>query len=239
MYETMPTRRRIFPMIEKSRLKGFTLIELLVVIAIIAILAAILFPVFAQAREKARQATCVSNIKQIMMGVQMYGQDWDSRMPIALMNTVCAANGLHENPDGSIEMPFLWEALGPYLKSEYIFLCPSDHITPVAPECGACACQNPYVGKSRLFDGVYKGVRSGMSYNYIMEYGWLQFNIDGPYDWRMWGRRFKADSPTKIPVLFDAGAWHQDKQMFGFLDGHAKFCTRNPFEDIRAEGAPL
>ena len=57
--------------------KGFTLIELLVVIAIIAILAAILFPVFAQAREKARQATCTSNMKQIGIAVQMYAQDND------------------------------------------------------------------------------------------------------------------------------------------------------------------
>jgi len=60
---------------------GFTLIELLVVIAIIAILAAILFPVFARAREKARQTNCLSNVKQIMLGVLQYAQDYDERMP--------------------------------------------------------------------------------------------------------------------------------------------------------------
>src|ERR1700737_3356523 len=60
---------------------GFTLIELLVVIAIIAILAAILFPVFAQARAKARQATCLSNLKQIGTGLVMYAQDHDQTLP--------------------------------------------------------------------------------------------------------------------------------------------------------------
>ena len=63
------------------RRRGFTLIELLVVIAIIAILAAILFPVFAQAREKARSATCLSNNKQIGLAVAMYIQDYDSTYP--------------------------------------------------------------------------------------------------------------------------------------------------------------
>ena len=60
---------------------GFTLIELLVVIAIIAILAAILFPVFAQAREKARATACTSNLKQLDLALMMYGQDYDENMP--------------------------------------------------------------------------------------------------------------------------------------------------------------
>ena len=67
----------MFPTRSATR-RGFTLIELLVVIAIIAILAAILFPVFAQAREKARQITCVSNQKQIMLAILQYAQDFDS-----------------------------------------------------------------------------------------------------------------------------------------------------------------
>ena len=75
----------------KSR-NAFTLIELLVVIAIIAILAAILFPVFAQAREKARQATCQSNMKQIVLGWLMYGQDYDE---------ICAPSWVKSNLKGS------------------------------------------------------------------------------------------------------------------------------------------
>lgn len=71
---------------------GFTLIELLVVIAIIAILAAILFPVFAQAREKARAITCVSNLKQAGLGVLMYGQDYDEVLPFAYLNEFINGN---------------------------------------------------------------------------------------------------------------------------------------------------
>ena len=68
-----------------SKWKGFTLIELLVVIAIIAILAAILFPVFGRAREKGRTVSCASNLSQLMRAVAMYAQDYDERMPLAAM----------------------------------------------------------------------------------------------------------------------------------------------------------
>lgn len=78
---------------------GFTLIELLVVIAIIAILAAILFPVFAQAREAARRTNCVSNMKQFGTGIMMYTQDYDELMPHAAMNW-WAASDFFNAPNG-------------------------------------------------------------------------------------------------------------------------------------------
>ena len=78
-FNTNKTRRPA-PGIKRSHL-GFTLIELLVVIAIIAILAAILFPVFARARENARRASCMSNLKQIGLGLMQYTQDYDEKYP--------------------------------------------------------------------------------------------------------------------------------------------------------------
>ena len=98
----------------RSRVRqGFTLIELLVVIAIIAILAAILFPVFAQAREKARAASCQSNLKQIMSGVKMYTQDYDETFPMS-------AYLLPPNRVVSV-----YGAVEPYMKNIQIFICPS------------------------------------------------------------------------------------------------------------------
>jgi prepilin-type N-terminal cleavage/methylation domain-containing protein/prepilin-type processing-associated H-X9-DG protein len=96
----------------RSGSSGFTLIELLVVIAIIAILAAILFPVFGRARENARRSSCQSNLKQILLGVAQYTQDYDEKYPMAWKDS----------------NPFYcwWQELQPYLKSEQIFSCPSD-----------------------------------------------------------------------------------------------------------------
>ena len=93
--------------------RGFTLIELLVVIAIIAILAAILFPVFARAREKARQSSCLSNLKQIGTASMMYAQDYDERY----------CPGFGYLADG-----MLWwfpNFLEPYVKNRQLFICPS------------------------------------------------------------------------------------------------------------------
>jgi prepilin-type N-terminal cleavage/methylation domain-containing protein/prepilin-type processing-associated H-X9-DG protein len=94
--------------------RGFTLIELLVVIAIIAILAAILFPVFAKAREKARQSSCLSNLKQIMMAGLQYAQDYDEKM-VSFMNPWQDSG------------PVVWwyDAYQPYIKNTQVFTCPS------------------------------------------------------------------------------------------------------------------
>lgn len=101
---------------------GFTLIELLVVIAIIAILAAILFPVFARARENARRASCQSNLKQIGLGLMQYTQDYDEKLPPSSYSSGSAL------PNRATEFPgtwLWWHMIYPYVKSEQVFNCPS------------------------------------------------------------------------------------------------------------------
>jgi prepilin-type N-terminal cleavage/methylation domain-containing protein/prepilin-type processing-associated H-X9-DG protein len=104
-----------------TRHRGFTLIELLVVIAIIAILAAILFPVFAQAREKARAATCLSNMKQVGLALSMYVNDYDEMYPN------------HQDTDHFMlpTAPPNWgRALQPYIKNMRVYTCPTARIWP-------------------------------------------------------------------------------------------------------------
>jgi len=128
------------------RFAGFTLIELLVVIAIIAILAAILFPVFAQARERARGTACLSNMKQVGLGLMQYVQDNDERLPPYIIGRATSTDTrvtpnmnsprtpaerytvAHETNDGHL---LSWQdAIYPYVKSVQLFHCPS-HKRPV------------------------------------------------------------------------------------------------------------
>jgi prepilin-type N-terminal cleavage/methylation domain-containing protein/prepilin-type processing-associated H-X9-DG protein len=102
------------------RRRAFTLIELLVVIAIIAILAAILFPVFAQARDKARAASCISNLKQVGTSLLMYTQDYDESFPASRHATGCPGN------DGGTRHSPWSVTIFPYVKNVGVFSCPSD-----------------------------------------------------------------------------------------------------------------
>lgn len=107
--------------------RGFTLIELLVVIAIIAILAAILFPVFARAREKARQASCCSNIKQLDLAMLMYAQDYDEMWCMGYRG---AGQPYEVDPvTGSRRTGWFawWGSVYPYVKNAQLYACPSAH----------------------------------------------------------------------------------------------------------------
>jgi prepilin-type N-terminal cleavage/methylation domain-containing protein/prepilin-type processing-associated H-X9-DG protein len=149
--------------VKQSRIKAsaFTLIELLVVIAIIAILAAILFPVFAQAREKARQTSCLSNLKQIGTAIMMYTQDYDELFPpffagcnARVPNPIDPAGTF--TPSGLAGPRLMWQiAIYPYIKDWDVYGCPSD----------ASASSN-------LFTKVYN-----LSYGY--NYGYLS-NLNCP-----------------------------------------------------------
>ena len=110
----------------KTRKTAFTLIELLVVIAVISILAAILFPVFARARENARRASCMSNLKQMALGLMMYTQDYDDKYPHAQSVTAQLP------PDGYFWYSGRWywpQMIYPYTKNSNIFFCPSAYQT--------------------------------------------------------------------------------------------------------------
>jgi prepilin-type N-terminal cleavage/methylation domain-containing protein/prepilin-type processing-associated H-X9-DG protein len=124
--------------LNKTSKRAFTLIELLVVIAIIAILAAILFPVFAQARERARAISCVSNLKQIGLGLMMYSQDYDETLPVAFPSM----NGINGGDNTVVPLESLLE---PYIKNSQVWACPSSR---------AKADNGSY---SPIWDGRYKG----------------------------------------------------------------------------------
>ncbi len=173
--------------------RAFTLIELLVVIAIIAILAGILFPVFAQAKRAAKKTVCLSNLKQIGSSIVLYMGDYDDVFPAALDASDKYSSSIWEShPDWKTRiqtMPMLHEVLQPYLKSKELFHCPSD--------VGAKYLDNnPWtpINAANSMYGTY-----GSSYFFRTEIAFQYFTQT----------RFKL--PADVNVLFDgAGHWHGD-----------------------------
>jgi prepilin-type N-terminal cleavage/methylation domain-containing protein/prepilin-type processing-associated H-X9-DG protein len=197
---------------------AFTLIELLVVIAIIAILAAILFPVFAQAREKARSATCLSNFKQIGVGVMMYVQDWDDTYP---------NNRLFTFPGGGEGSKLLvsWKtATAPYVKNIDVYKCPSNRHNQQPDETkGDDAFGLPVFPISYAYNGsalwsaaVTKTTIPLASVPEPARYLMLIESNAAYSDYGIWGF---ADSGANGTSFFV----HSNKQMQSlFFDGHAK-----------------
>lgn len=141
--------RRTEPFMISRKNSAFTLIELLVVIAIIAILAAILFPVFAKVREKARQTSCTSNVKQLGLAVTQYIQDYDERYT---PSEVCDIPGYGLGVCTTNHAELWPQILQPYIKSQAVFQCPDDpNHTAVAP----WANTNPTNGYVKPFHTSY------------------------------------------------------------------------------------
>jgi prepilin-type N-terminal cleavage/methylation domain-containing protein len=211
--------------ISRPRRRGFTLIELLVVIAIIAILAAILFPVFAQARDKARSASCLSNQKQIGLGLMMYAQDYDDTLVMRYYGALTWKN-----------------VMDPYLKNEHVYRCPSNpaaRITDVAKKYpGGYAMYLPDEPIARLagFGMAYPqpqaGIANPASSVIILEHSY-QWPDTGPY--LQYNEPARDASALKGPSEWNSGHDVAAGNMI-FLDGHAKYQRLSKTYDIVGDG---
>ena len=203
--------------------RGFTLIELLVVIAIIAILAAILFPVFARAREKARQSSCLNNTKQITLGILMYAQDYDEKIVSNAQYRVGTSGPIW----------WWWEMVNPYIKNTQIWVCPSKVNYTVG--YGWSYPQMPYWCHSSQY-------KSGLAYwKYPAEV--MVFcctRPDGPGG-STYGYSYisYAASHWVDPYTGHVGIIHNSGSNVGFLDGHAKWLNINTFRDTTTTGQKL
>ncbi len=201
-----------------GRRVGFTLIELLVVIAIIAVLAAMLFPVFARAREKARSSRCLANLKQIGMAWLMYADDYDGLPPWAVD---CADQHLPQIwghfPAYQAHIPYMprhKDILQPYMQNREVWHCPSDTGFDVLEDSGL-----PLNGRPTSYQAF------GSSYMYQTIITFRQQPIE------------QMREPTKTNVYFDGhGSWHGGSGFNAkrwnvlYADGHVKTANRTQYQ---------
>jgi prepilin-type N-terminal cleavage/methylation domain-containing protein len=228
--------------------RAFTLIELLVVIAIIAILAAILFPVFGQAREKARQTACVSNFRQIGTAFQMYGQDWDERMPDRRDLKLSLPGGYHPWSGWPPSDPRCgWAAivLEPYIKSSGIWACPSLIGTPVGSSPQVAQATGPAPGAAVTRYWMWRFDRPDDPVPLDNFWGKMELQAvddlraaknpqagipDGPADVELAVDPYFPKTIPSIPAGIRGKAVHFGGRNRLLLDGHVKF-----FRDRRTD----
>ena len=234
--------------VRKHSVSGFTLIELLVVIAIIAILAAILFPVFAQAREQARLASCASNVRQMTLAFRQYSQDYDENLP---PRRISGANDPN-NPDAAPYAANWKHLLQPYAKSYDILKCPSNPAARFYDESDPTLKKyltgvTPTYRGYFYFQAYYKQGAGVPGKGSFQNYREVSFPF--PSTTVLIGEN-KADVPDFGPwidIFYGAdsrfpgtnwGAYHRasDRNVnIGFMDGHVKYTnwhkTCDPIND--------
>jgi prepilin-type N-terminal cleavage/methylation domain-containing protein/prepilin-type processing-associated H-X9-DG protein len=216
------------------RASAFTLIELLVVIAIIAILAAILFPVFAQAREQARQTVCSSNTRQVGMAVRMYVQDYDEIFPIFYAYNTQSPSGARAW-SGDLEHKGIELLVMPYSKNRDLFKCPNDLGGPSLNDpqygCPGRASYQACYGSSYRFTrgaysiAAYESSQNNFLYDYNRSVSDASFTL--PAETRIIrDEMFPFFTMPKYGYYPDwYKQWHGRGGGVVFADGHAKFTV--------------
>lgn len=196
---------------------GFTLIELLVVIAIIAILAAILFPVFARARENARRSSCQSNLKQLGLGIMQYTQDYDERFPLYNWGSTNPPLG-HGGWANTIQ---------PYLKSVQILQCPSEPTGAV--DMGATGFSDYNYNLFLGWNGASGSVTGQAALTQpTLTVTFADYTANSGYSWFTGFNGANCSSaepctPGLATFPSPAAQRHLDGQNFAFADGHVKW----------------
>jgi prepilin-type N-terminal cleavage/methylation domain-containing protein len=217
--------------------RAFTLIELLVVIAILAILAAILFPVFGRAKAAAKQSACISNIRQQGTGTGLYMTDHDDFFPYAVdasdkyRPTIWAGNPAFQAQIAA--MPLLQDSLQPYVKSKEIFKCPSDTGTEVLDN----HFPESFQSVPTLF-GMYRSsylFRTEIAFNYhsqtsIREPASINLYFDGAGHWHGAGRALRANDDFNTFINLIRGFRYTT--LYG--DFHAKSLDRAKYDQAWA-----
>lgn len=232
-------------LLSRAGRRAFTLVELLTVIAVIAILAAILFPAFAQARENARRTSCLNNLSQLGSAFAQYTQDYDERLPIATdavigQNDPLTNNKIGwmefttfgtDNNDGSVNAQAAFHpqngSLYPYVKTSAVYICPSDtrgRLTGNSYALNGCVTEGPYDAAGVGYSGMHPGK--------------LLSEFENASQWELLAEEASANSSIQLEHLNETSTddaylnikyyhtyavRHLGGMNVTFLDGHVKW----------------